>query len=128
PETGTRLIKIVAEGTLNGETRRIQLSAATATGTPAFSGGQMIGLNSFTINGNGSINADVMTNADLVLSGNARVCGDSTIGVGKRIRISGNAYVHCGVTTQDTTVLGPVDRGNVDTVNSNARLEPDGAD
>lgn len=123
--TGQRTVQIVSEGTLNGETRRIAVDAAAATGTPVFGGGQVVGLNKLFFGGNAKVTGAMKTNADLTVGGSATCSGAATVGVGKRVVPSNTV---CGSTvTQTTTTLGPVDMGDVAVNNSNSRLS-DGSD
>lgn len=122
--TGQRSVQIVSEGTLNGETRRIAVDAAAATGTPAFAGGQIVGLNKLDFSGgqNMSITGAMKTNSDLVVGSNTSCTGNVTVGTGKQLLPSSTA---CGGSVaQGTTTLGPVDMGDVRINNSNSRLSP----
>jgi hypothetical protein len=116
----------VVEGTLNGETRRIQVGAAAATGTPAFGGGNLVGLDGVRIGGNARVNGTMRTNGDVdVYSGAASCNGDATVGNGRNLLPS---PARCnGMVAQGSTTLGPVDPGNVWETNDNARLS-DGRD
>jgi hypothetical protein len=118
-----RAIAIVSEGTLNGETRRIQVGAAASTGQPAFAGGSVIGLDSLNFSGNAAVQGTMRTNGNVTVSGSATCNGDATVGGG----IVPSPDVCNGEVQQGTTTLGPVDLGNVWNTNDNARLT-DGRD
>lgn len=115
-----KTIAIVVEGTLNGETRRIHVGAAAATGTPAFAGGNVVGLDQLYFHGTPDVVGTMRTNGDVVVEGSARCNGDATVGNGRHIIPSDT--VCNGEVTQGTTTLGPVDPGNVWSTNDNARL------
>ena len=118
-----RAIAIVSEGTLNGETRRIQVGAAASTGQPAFAGGSVIGLDSLNFSGNAAVSGTMRTNGNVTVSGSATCNGDATVGGG----IVPSPDVCHGEVQQGSTTLGPVDLGNVWSTNDNARLT-DGRD
>jgi hypothetical protein len=113
-----RTIAIVAEGTLNGETRRIEVGAAASTGQPAFAGGSVIGLDSLDFEGNSNVQGPMRTNGNVTVSGSATCNGDATVGGG----IVPAPDVCNGEVQQGSTTLGPVDLGNVWNTNDNARL------
>ena len=117
---GQRQVEIVSQGTLNGETRRVHVTAAASTGTPAFGGGQFVGLNRLDFIGDVDVSGSMKTNANINVQGSASCNGNATVGMGKTI--VPNNSVCGGSVTQATTTLGPVDMGNIRTVNDNARL------
>jgi len=118
-----RTIAIVAEGTLNGETRRIDVGAAASTGQPAFAGGSLIGLDSLNFGGDAAVSGPMRTNGNVSVSGSATCNGDATVGGG----MVPNPSVCHGQVLAGTTTLGPVDLGDVWATNDNARLS-DGRD
>jgi hypothetical protein len=118
-----RTIAIVSEGTLNGETRRIEVGAAASTGQPAFAGGSLIGLDGLIFSGDADVHGPMMTNGDVEVSGSATCNGDATVGGG----IVPNPDVCQGQVQPGTTTLGPVDLGDAWDNNDNARLS-DGRD
>lgn len=123
--TGLREIRIVSEGALNGETRRVEVDATASTGTPAFGGAQVVALNRLTLQGNPILVASMKTNAGLSIPTSATCVGNVTVGNGQSL--SPNSSRCGGSVTQATTTLGPVDMGNVYAVNDNLRLT-DGRD
>jgi hypothetical protein len=86
----------------------------------------LAGKNEITISGNGNIRVGVGTNGNLVTSGNASICGDILVGVGKSWKKSGNATQCSGHTvTQGTLTLPEVSSfmpSNIATSNSDYRL------
>ena len=122
-DPGLKTIAIVSEGTLNGETRRINVAAAAATGQPAFAGGSVIGLDRLDFGGTADVNGTMRTNGNVTVSGSATCNGDATVGGG----ILPNPAICNGDVQPGTTTLGPVDLGNVWGTNDNARLS-DGRD
>lgn len=124
PLGGLERISIVSEGAVGDSSRRIALDSLASTGRPAFAQAEMIGLDDFTVNGEGYIEATAATNGDFYLDGNALVCGDVTHGVGKQLIISGgNAGLCDGYTANEQQVtLAPPDPGNVAEENDNGRF------
>lgn len=116
-------MEIVAEGRVDGEVRRISTEAYSSTGVPAFAEASVIGLDRFEMTGNGTVSGAAGTNADLVLSGNARICGNASHGEGRGLLTSGNAGLCSGYGTSSTRLsLAPPDPGNVFSVNDNGRF------
>jgi hypothetical protein len=95
------------------------------TGGVAVSEG-LIGEETITFSGNADIQVGVGTNGNLVSSGNASICGDIRVGVGKKWTKSGNAKQCSGYAqTQGNQVLPPVSSfmpSDIATNNSNYRL------
>ncbi len=86
----------------------------------------LIGKDEITVSGNGNIRVGVGTNGNLVTSGNASICGDIRVGVGKKWSKSGNASQCSGYTfTEGTTTLPEVSSfipSDIATKNSNGRI------
>lgn len=85
-----------------------------------------IGRDGITLSGNAEIHVGLGTNGNLTSSGNATVCDDIRIGIGKKWSKSGNAKQCAGYTvTQGNAALEPVSSfmpTNIAAVNSNNRL------
>jgi hypothetical protein len=85
-----------------------------------------IGREGITLSGNADIRVGVGTNGGLGTSGNASICGDIRVGVGKKWAKSGNASQCSGYqVTEGNVDLPPVTDfmpTNIATVNSNARI------
>jgi hypothetical protein len=120
---GENQITIVSEGTVGETTRRLSTDAYMSTGAPAFAEANVIGLDRFEFTGNAVVNSSAATNADMVLSGNARICGDAKHGEGHGVITSGNGGLCSGYGTSETRMtLSPPDPGNVFTENDNGRF------
>lgn len=85
-----------------------------------------VGRDAITLSGNADIRVGVGTNGGLTSSGNASICGDIRVGVGKKWSKSGNASQCAGYKiTEGNVSLPPVTSfmpTNIATVNSNARI------
>lgn len=85
-----------------------------------------IGRDGITLSGNAEIHVGLGTNGNLTSSGNATVCDDIRIGIGKKWSKTGNAKQCAGYTvTQGNAALEPVSSfmpTNIAAVNSNNRL------
>jgi hypothetical protein len=86
----------------------------------------LVGKDEITVSGNGDIRVGVGTNGDLVTSGNASICGDIQVGVGKSWTKSGNASQCSGYEFgEGTTNLPDVSSfipSDIATNNSNGRI------
>lgn len=86
----------------------------------------LFGKDEITVSGNGNIRVGVGTNGNLATSGNASICGDIQVGIGKTWTKSGNAKQCSGYKfTQGTTNLPEVSSfipPTIATKNSNGRI------
>lgn len=86
----------------------------------------LVGKDEITVSGNGDIRVGVGTNGDLVTSGNASICGDIQVGIGKKWTKSGNAKQCSGYNfTEGTQSLPEVSSfipSDIATHNSNGRI------
>jgi hypothetical protein len=120
---GELKLEIISEGTVGGETRRITTEAYSSTGVPAFAEASVIGLDRFELTGNGTVTGGAGTNADIVLSGNAKVCGNAKHGEGRGVITAGNGALCSGYAASEGRFsLAPPDPGNVFTQNDNGRF------
>lgn len=85
-----------------------------------------IGKDGIVLSGNADIRVGLGTNGDLSTSGNASICGDIRVGIGKKWSKSGNASQCSGYQVKEGNVdLPPVSSfipANIATVNSNNRI------
>lgn len=85
-----------------------------------------VGRDGITLSGNADIRVGVGTNGGLDTSGNASICGDIRVGVGKKWTKSGNASQCAGYQVTQGNVSLPAVTSfmptNIATVNSNARI------
>lgn len=86
----------------------------------------LIGEDSITMSGNADVQVGVGTNGNLTTSGNASICGDIRVGVGKKWIKSGNASQCSGYgKAEGNRTLPPVSTfipSTISSVNSNYRL------
>jgi hypothetical protein len=86
----------------------------------------LIGEDFITMSGNADVQVGVGTNGNLTTSGNASICGDIRVGVGKKWIKSGNAAQCSGYNkAEGNRTLPPVSTfipSTISTVNSNYRL------
>jgi hypothetical protein len=124
------LIQKETEGkTLNLEELKVLEEKIKAQVAAKAQGGSVPGLfgkDEITVSGNGDIRVGVGTNGGLVTSGNASICGDIQVGIGKTWTKSGNAKQCSGYKfTQGTTTLPEVSSfipPTIATKNSNGRI------
>jgi hypothetical protein len=86
----------------------------------------LFGKDEIAMSGNGDVRVGVGTNGDLVTSGNASICGDIQVGIGKSWTKSGNASQCSGYSFgEGTTTLPEVSSfipADIATNNSNGRI------
>lgn len=108
------------------EKKRIELEKLREEQAKRLGAEGFVGRDAITLSGNADIRVGVGTNGDLTSSGNASICGDVRVGVGKKWGKSGNASQCAGYKiTQGNVSLPPVTSfmpTNIATVNSNARI------
>lgn len=108
--------RIVSTGTLNGQARRVMLTAALPTGTGLFGGAGVKSLLDLTLNGNANITGSAASNEDITLVGNATICGNAI--PGPNGTVTPTTAVTCGGSTTPATepfVLPPPEPGGDDT-------------
>jgi hypothetical protein len=122
-------MEVVSIGTVNDVTRRVDVHARSSSGQSIFSDAGVKSLDSLTMDAASEIRSSTATNGDLVLSSNAKLCGQSSVGVGRRVLLQSNAGHHAettcagvGSATQKPLDLPPVNPGNSATVNDNGRF------
>ncbi len=131
----TSQIKVVSTGNVGGVTRRVQVTADSASGTKIFC---PTGVNCHTVqaqnginlNSNAELRAGAATNGSITLSSNAKVCGPASVGLGQQLTLVSNAkhYADNACTAQTSTYaqaplsLPPVNQGDAATSNDNVRL------
>lgn len=117
---------VVAVGTSNGVSRRIEVTLGTSTVGGAFSGAGVIGQEDITLENSANIRVGVGTNGNVTLTNNSSICGNIRHGVGKKIGFTNNSSQCSGyVQTEGNETLPPVSSfmpTNIATENSNKRL------
>jgi hypothetical protein len=128
-------VEIVSQGSVNGVTRRVDVSASTvptedSPGTGPFASAGVLSQESMTLDSNAVIHTGVATNGDITLRSNARQCGKASVGIGKKLASESNAgYFSDGsCKTKESTylqqalTLPPVNQGDAATNNDDGRL------
>ena len=117
---------VVAVGTSNGVSRRVEVNLGTSTVGSAFSHAGVLGDEDITLENNADVRVGVGTNGNVKLSNGASICGDIRRGVGKKITLENNSSQCSGyVKTEGNETLPPVSSfipTNISTENSNYRL------
>lgn len=117
---------VVAVGSSNGVSRRIEVNLGTSTVGGAFSHAGVIGQEDITLSNSANIRVGVGTNGNVSMTNNATICGDIRHGVGKKITITNNSSQCSGyVQSEGNETLPPVSSfmpTNIATENSNYRL------
>lgn len=128
-------VEIVAQGTADGVTRRVDVFASTVTTEESIGGGPfasagVLSLDTMSLDSNSKIHTGTATNGDIELKSNAKQCGQASVGIGKKMTTSSNAgyYSDSQCKTKYSTVLQqeltlpPVNQGDAATNNDNARF------
>ena len=117
---------VVAVGTSNGVSRRIEVTLGTSTVGGAFSHAGVLGQEDITLENNADIRVGVGTNGNVKLGNGASICGDIRRGVGKKLTFENNSSQCSGyVKTEGNETLPPVSSfmpTNIATENSNYRM------
>lgn len=100
-------LEVVGTGTRGGAVRRVEVRAHSVSGQPVFGDYQVKAGEGITLDSNSRIHAGTATNGDIVLSSNAKQCGQASVGPGHQLQQAGdNSYFtdpQC--TAPNTTVL-----------------------
>lgn len=121
-------LEVVAEATVAGTARRVELVANSSAGQNIFLDAAVQSEDGITINSNAEIHAGTATNGDLTIDSNARQCGTATVGIGKELKGEGeySTDIECAVgggePAEDEISLPPVRQGDVPESNDNHRL------
>lgn len=119
-------IEVISEGTLNGVTRRLDVTANSSAGQNIFVDASVKSQDGIKVDKNASIHAGLATNGELTLEGEQ--CGTATVGIGKKKPVSGEYFtdIDCtaagGEPDEAEIDLPPVNQGNAATENDNGRL------
>lgn len=119
-------IEVVSQGTLNGVTRRLDVTANSSAGQKIFAEASVKSQDLIKVDKNASIRAGVATNGELTLDG--ELCGTATVGIGKKEPLSGEYFtdIECtaagGEPEEAEIDLPPVNQGTAATENDNGRL------
>jgi hypothetical protein len=117
---------VVAVGTSNGVSRRVEVTLGTSSVGGAFSRAGVIGDEDIVLDNNADIRVGVGTNGNVKLSNGASICGDIRRGVGKKVSFENSASQCSGyVQTEGNESLPTVKSFMPETiasVSSNRRL------
>jgi hypothetical protein len=125
-----KVLNIVATGTVGTATRRVLLTAKSVENEHPFGVYSVKAADWIHMDSNAEVHAGAATNGDIVLSSNAKQCGQASVGIGKEMQLISNAqYFHnqnCtepyDVVNQEQITLPPVNQGDVATNNDNGRF------
>lgn len=128
-------VEIVSQGTVNGVTRRVDVMASTlqtedSTGGGPFATASVLSKEDMVLDSNAVIHTGTASNGDIELKSNAKLCGPSTVGVGKEIAKDANAQYNADALCtspassygQKELTLPPVNQGDAATNNDNERF------
>lgn len=128
-------VEIVSQGTVNGVTRRVDVMASTlqtedSTGGGPFATASVLSKEDMVLDSNAVIHIGTASNGNIQLKSNAKLCGPSTVGVGKEIAKSANAQYNADALCtspassygQKELTLPPVNQGDAATNNDNERF------
>jgi hypothetical protein len=123
-------LEVVAVGTRGDSTRRVDVRGHSVSGVPPFGEFQVKAGDGITLDSNSRIHAGTATNGDIVLSSNAKQCGQASVGVGHEMSQAGsnsyfqdpNCTVPYSTVLQQQIVLPPVNQGDVVTNNNDSNF------
>src|SRR6266511_141302 len=121
------ILEIVGTGSLNGASRRISIRASASSSWSPFYEYQVKAGDWIHMDSNAEVRAGTATNGDIVLSSNARQCGQASVGIGKEMQLDLNSqYYHqqnCSepfsTVNEEQLTLPSVNQGDVATNNNN---------
>lgn len=128
-------VEIVSEGEVNGVNRRVNVYASTvpteeSTGGGPFASAGVLSLDTMSLDSNSKIHTGTATNGHLELKSNAKQCGQASVGIGKQMKLSGNAAYYSdskcksaySTVLQQELTLPAVNQGDAATNNDNGRF------
>jgi hypothetical protein len=121
-------VEVVSTATLDGVTRRVDVTANSSAGQDFFHKSTVKSKDGITLESFAEIHAGAATNGDLVVDANAKQCGTATVGIGRELKGEGGYYSDTDCTSaagepeEDEIELPPVEQGQVTTENDNGNL------
>lgn len=120
-------LEVVAESTVDGATRRVDILASSSAGQDIFLDATVQSKDGISLNSNSTIHAGTATNGDIELSSNARQCGAASVGPGQELIGETGYYqdIDCessGTVLEDEISLPPVNQGDAPEDNDNDRF------
>jgi hypothetical protein len=132
PCQGSGTIEIVATGTYNGVTRRVDVIAKSASGQAVFGTAGVQSQTNLLLDSNAEVHSGSMSGGSTTLaSSSTKLCGPASVGVAGSLTSAGGGYYANSDCTSPLAyssaahmdfVLPPVNQGNAATVNDNARI------
>src|SRR5262245_37427102 len=83
-------LEVVGTGTRGNASRRVDVRAHSVSGQPIFGDYQVKAGEGITLDSNSRIHAGTATNGDIVLSSNAKQCGQASVGPGHQLVQAGH--------------------------------------
>lgn len=117
--------RVAVAGEHSGSTRRLLVSASAPTGADPFGGHAVASLSKLGFDGYAKLFGSAGSNEDIVLNGEAHVCGDAEPGPGHSLIRNGTSTQCSGygsTPSESELIFSPVDQGTAPTVNDNGRL------
>lgn len=128
-------VEIVSRGTVGGVARRVDVFASSLQSQDSsppipFSTAGVLSLESMGLDSNSTIHTGTATNGNILLTGNARLCGPASVGIGKEVDTQNNSehYSDSQCTTvapgelEEELTLPLVNQGDAVTENDNDRF------
>jgi Tfp pilus assembly protein PilX len=114
-------LEVVGSGTRGDAARRVYVRGHSVSGQSIFADYQVKAGEGITLDSNARIHAGAATNGDIVLSSNAKQCGNASVGIGREMQQAGdNSYFNDPECTSPETVvnqqeifLPPVNQGDI---------------
>jgi Tfp pilus assembly protein PilX len=123
-------MEVVSIATLGGASRRVDVTATSASNQPLFADAAVKAQDGITMDSNAEVHSAAATNGNITLASNAKQCGVASVGVGHTLTTTANSHyysdVNCTTATstynQQPLTLPPVNQGNAPSSNDNARF------
>jgi hypothetical protein len=124
------ILDVIGSSTVGGASRRVGVRASASSEWEPFNDYQVKAGEWIHMDSNAEIRAGTATNGDIVLSSNARQCGQASVGIGNQLLTDANAgyFQNHNCTTANEVVneeeltLPSVNQGDVDINNSNTNF------
>lgn len=126
--TANQALEIVAQGSRNDVTRRVDVTAHSSSGQQMFSSASVLAQTGIVLDSNAEIRSAVATNGDITVASEAMLCGQASVGIGQELSGDGGYFSDQGCTVPETQVieqelfLPPVNQGDAATNNDNGRF------
>lgn len=120
-------LEVVAEGTLDGTVRRVDVTASSSAGQDMFAEYPVKSMQDIAVKDNATIKSGSATNGTVTLGPGARQCGPVSIGLGEELEGEGyyadeDCETSGGGTIEDEFSLPSVNQGDAATNNDNFRI------